>query len=202
MRQFIALPLCWALCIAAAPGLAAAASPVAGEGLKIDADMGDDWSPWQARLALGPPARPLFGSAIGMSPNGNALLAGDRYLGWGRVGDGGGLRATGALLLGPGALALAAPAGVSHGEMQWRGTNSPSLADPEANAPMPYLGLGYSAWWARSGLGVSADLGLAAQRPGQVVRFGRAMQGSEGLDDVIKAMQLAPMFQVNLSYTF
>jgi hypothetical protein len=86
--------------------------------------------------------------------------------------------------------------------MQWRGTNSPSLADPEANAPMPYLGLGYSAWWARSGLGVSADLGLAAQRPGQVVRFGRAMQGSEGLDDVIKAMQLAPMFQVNLSYTF
>jgi hypothetical protein len=97
MRQFIALPLCWALCIAAAPGLAAAT----GEGLKIDADMGDDWSPWQARLALGPPARPLFGSAIGMSPNGNALLAGDRYLGWGRVGDGGGLRATGALLLGP-----------------------------------------------------------------------------------------------------
>ena len=49
---------------------------------------------------------------------------------------------------------------------------------------------------------MSADLGLAAQRPGQVVRFGRAMQGSEGLDDVIKAMQLSPVVQVNLSYPF
>jgi len=201
MRQFFALPFCWALCLVA-PGLVMAASPVAGDGLRVDTEMGDDWSAWQARLALGAPARPLFGSSIGMPSTGNALLAGDRYLGWGRVGDGGGLRATGALLVGPGALALAAPSGVSHGEMQWRGTSSPSLADPDANGPMPYLGLGYSAWWARSGLGVSADLGLAAQRPGQVVRFGRAMQGSEGLDDVIKAMQLSPMFQVNLSYTF
>lgn len=202
MRQFVALPLFCALCVVAAPGLAAAAPPVAGEGLRVDSAMGDDWSPWQARLALGAPSRPLFGNAASMSPTGNALLAGDRYLGWGRLGDGGGLRATGALLVGPGALALAAPAGVNHGEMVWRGTGSPSLADSETSGPMPYLGVGYSAWWARTGLGVSADLGLAAQRPGQVVRFGRAMQGSEGLDDVIKAMQLAPMFQVNLSYTF
>jgi hypothetical protein len=202
MRQFLALPLCCALCFAVAPGLAAAASPVAGDGLKVDSDQSDDWSSWQARLALGAPSRPLFGNPAAVSPMGNALLAGDRYFGWGRVGDGGGLRATGALLLGPGALALAAPGGVSHGEMLWRGTGSPSLADQEASGPMPYLGLGYSAWWARAGLGVSADLGLAAQRPGQVVRFGRAMQGSEGLDDVIKAMQLSPVVQVNLSYTF
>ncbi len=202
MRQFVVLPLCFAACIALSPGLAAAASPVAGDGLRVDSGMGDDWSPWQARMALGAPSRPLFGNLSTLSPTGNVLLAGDRYLGWGRVGDGGGLRATGALLVGPGALALAAPAGVSRGEMQWRGTSSPSLADPDGNGPMPYLGLGYSAWWARTGLGVSADLGLAAQRPGQVVRFGRAMQGSEGLDDAIKAMQISPMFQVNLSYSF
>jgi hypothetical protein len=30
-------------------------------------------------------------------------------------------------------------------------------------APHPYLGMGYTAWWARSGLSLSADLGLLAQ---------------------------------------
>jgi hypothetical protein len=131
------------------------------------------------------------------------MLAGDRYLGWGRLGDGGGLRATGALLLGPGALALSAPAGADHGEMQWRNNGgNPSLTEPEANPAMPYLGLGYSAWWARAGVGLSADLGLAAQKPGQAVRFGRAFSGAEGFDDVLRAMQISPMLQVNMSYAF
>ncbi|HJV71953.1 hypothetical protein [Ideonella sp.] len=166
----------------------------------MSTDNGDNWSPWQARLALAAPALPVLGNASPSTTN--ALLAGDRYFGWGRLGDGGGLRATGALLLGPGALGLAAPAGVSHGEMLWRGIGSPSLADPDAPGAVPYLGLGYSAWWAKSGIGVSADLGLAAQRPGQAVRFGRVMQGSENLDDMLRAMQISPMLQVNLSYAF
>jgi hypothetical protein len=67
---------------------------------------------------------------------------------------------------------------------------------------VPYLGLGYSAWWARTGVGVSADLGLAAQRPGQAVRFGRVFSGTDSLDGMLRAMQIAPMLQVNLSYAF
>ena len=76
------------------------------------------------------------------------------------------------------------------------------MTDSEAATAMPYLVLGYSAWWARAGLGVSADLGVAAQRPAQAVRFGRVMSGTERLDDMIRAMQISPMLQVNLSYAF
>jgi hypothetical protein len=197
MRCLAIIPLCLSLSVA----FGATPSPIAGDGLKVvDSVAGDNWSPWQARLAFASPAVGL--GVYGAPTVGNALLAGDRYFRWGRLGDGGGLRATGALLLGPGALALAAPAGVGHGEMIWRNNAGPSLSDPDSSGAMPYLGLGYSAWWAKAGIGVSADLGLAAQRPGQAVRFGRVMQGSESLDEMLHAMQISPMFQVNLSYAF
>jgi hypothetical protein len=199
MRQLVAISLSLALV-----GPALAASPVVGDGLKVTADSSEDWSPWQARLAMSAPSLPLLGNWTTTSSVSNAMLAGDRYLGWGQLGDGGGLRATGALLLGPNALALAAPAGATtHGEMLWRNNGgSPSLAEPDTGSAMPYLGVGYSAWWSRASVGVSADLGLAAQKPGQAVRFGRVMSGTESLDDMLRAMQLAPMFQVNLSYAF
>ncbi len=199
MRHLVAISLSLAL-----TGPALAASPVVGEGLKISPDSSENWSPWQARLAMSAPSLPVLGNWATSAPIGTAMLAGDRYLGWGQLGDGGGLRATGALLWGPSALALAAPAGAAHGEMQWRnGGGSPtSLTEPESNPAMPYLGLGYSAWWARAGVGLSADLGLAAQKPGQAVRFGRAFTGAEGFDDVLRAMQISPMLQVNMSYAF
>ncbi len=201
MLRTLATLSCCAVLSLGPGGPARAASPIAGDGLKIAADSGEAWSPWQARVALAAPALPLLGH-FGPPAPGNAMLAGDRYFRWGRLGDGGGLRATGALLLGPGALGLAAPSGVSHGEMLWRGNGNAGSTDADASGALPYLGLGYSAWWARTGIGVSADLGLTAQRPGQAVRFGRVMQGSEGLDDMLRAMQISPMFQVNLSYAF
>ncbi|WP_374567803.1 hypothetical protein [Ideonella sp.] len=199
MRHLVAISLSLALA-----GPALAASPVVGDGLKISPDSSENWSPWQARLAMSAPSLPVLGNWATSAPIGTAMLAGDRYLGWGRLGDGGGLRATGALLLGSGALGLAAPAGAARGEMQWRnnGSTPTSLAEPESNPAMPYLGVGYSAWWARAGVGLSADLGLAAQKPGQAVRFGRAFSGAEGFDDVLRAMQISPMLQVNMSYAF
>ena len=198
MRQLVAI--CLSLALA---GPAAAASQVAGDGLKITQDSTESWSPWQARLAMSAPPLPLLGNWSSAPAIGNAMLAGDRYFDWGQLGDGGGLRATGALLLGPNALALASPAGANHGDMLWRNPGtSVSLTEPDNASAMPYLGVGYSAWWARSGVGVSADLGLAAQRPGQAVRFGRVVSGTESLDDMLRAMQLAPMLQVNLSYAF
>lgn len=198
MRRLVAISLSLVL---AGPVLAA--SPVVGEGLKISPDNSESWSSWQARLAMSAPSLHLLGNWTASSATGSAMLAGDRYLGWGQMGDGGGLRATGALLWGPGALALAAPAGAAHGEMQWRNNGgSASLTEPDPASAMPYLGVGYSTWWTRAGVGLSADLGLAAQRPGQAVRFGRVVSGTESLDDMLRAMQLAPMLQVNLSYAF
>jgi hypothetical protein len=57
----------------------------------------------------GEPADRLVHRLEGASRPGAASVSGDRYLGFGQVGDGGGLRATGALLFGPPSLALGAP---------------------------------------------------------------------------------------------
>lgn len=187
MRQFAAITLTSLLL--AGPAWAAPALP-AGDGLQISADSHDAWSPWQARLSYATPVLPLWNQAS----TGGLMLAGDRYFRWGRLGDAGGLRATGGVLLGTGS----APGPAAASDLFWRAASS---TPPESDA-MPYLGLGYSAWWAKSSLGLSADLGLAAQRPGQAVRFGRVMSGSDSLDDMLRAMHIAPMLQLNLSYAF
>lgn len=194
MRRFAAIPVCTML-LAGHLAWAAPAGTPTGDGLKVDAAQQEVWPLWQARLSHATPTLPLWHQP----PPGGAgsmMLAGDRYFGWGRLGDSGGLRATGALLLGPSSLA---GQGGGANDFFWRAA---SASDAEASTAVPYLGLGYSAWWARTGLGVSADLGLAAQRPGQAVRFGRVFSGTDSLDDMLRAMQIAPMLQVNLSYAF
>lgn len=208
MRRHLALwiPLCTAcLAVSGVAGANGANGGIAGDGLKAAADASETWAPWQARLAISAPApvSPAWAGSTSLAAA-PALLAGDRYLGWGRLGSSGGLRATGALLVGPSALSLASPAGASSSEMLWRPTwgASTSAANESDGSAMPYLGMGYSAWWARTGVGVSADLGVAATKPGEAVRFGRVMSGSEGLDDMFRAMQLSPVLQVNLSYAF
>lgn len=191
MHHLVAVSISLALVGGSAMAAATPPAAVVGDGLKVSSDSDEQWSSWQARLAMSTPTLPLLSSWSTTSPSNNTMLAGDRYLGWGKLGDGGGLRATGALLLGAGAMApsSAASSPAAHGDF-----DSPGA--------LPYLGLGYSAWWARTGVGVSADVGVAAQRPGQAVRFGRVVSGTESLDEMLRAMQIAPMLQVNLSYAF
>lgn len=197
MRRFAAVPVISMLLAGSVGWAAPAAQAPAGDGLKLGTDSQEVWSPWQARLSYATPTLPLWGQTMS-SGQGGLMLAGDRYFSWGRLGDNGGLRATGGLLLGPSALP-----GHGANDFFWRvGNASNGAADTESANAVPYLGLGYSAWWARSSLGLSADLGLAAQRPGQAVRFGRVVSGTDSLDEMVRAMQLAPMLQVNLSYAF
>lgn len=158
----------------------------------------DPWPQWQARLSVLAPPLATTTSLGNQLPLGAARLAGDVYFDWARLGQSGGLRATSALLLGPRAQAMAAPSPWSGGALRsgaWSGMSSHGDADPGLNAAA-YLGLGYSAWWTRSNLGLSADLGLIAQRPG--LRLGR----SEALDTVWRGVQMSPVLQVNLSYAF
>lgn len=174
-----------------------------GQGLVLKSD-GSSWSIWQARLAVVTPT-PLSASAWGAPVSTGAIrLSGDRYFNVWQLGDGGGLRATGALLLGQRSLALNAP--LSLGPAAWSWSPSQSLAGADADAGLtatPYVGLGYSAWWARWGLGVSADLGLVAQRSsgsGQV----RWLTGGDNADAAggLRALQVAPVLQLHLSYAF
>ena len=194
-RRLLTAGCLGAAALSGQPALAA----ITGEGLQIANDS-PAWPQWQARLAV--VQQPLNAGQMDSPLRlGAARLMGDRYLGLAKLGDGGGLRASGALLLGSPALAMGASSGSFTGSaVQARSNIGPgnALDAPDVGAT-PYLGMGYSAWWARSGLGVSADLGLLAQRTGRGVKLGRNLDGSE---DGLRGLQLAPVLQVNLSYAF
>lgn len=171
---------------------AACGAATVGEGLHPE----DHWPQWQLRITtvtqpIGWSAS-LEGERLGL---GAASVSGDRYLGLGQVGDGGGLRATGALLFGPPSQALAAPMPTGGEPVLARPSLLPTLGTRALDhSPTPYLGMGYTAWWARNGLSLSADLGLLAQG----LRPATGLQGSDLLD----RMQLTPVMQVQLSYRF
>jgi hypothetical protein len=170
----------------------------AGDGLRLAIDN-DPWPRWQASLSvIGAPSTAPDGATRPVWSLAGARLSGDRYFDLGRIGDGGGLRATSALLLGVPSVALGAPLAAGGDTLYWRSMTplGSDLAN-EATAST-YVGLGYSAWWRRSGLGFSADLGLLAQHTGAP---GRAPVASS-LDLTVRSFQLSPVFQLHLSYAF
>ena len=65
-----------------------------------------------------------------------------------------------------------------------------------------YMGVGYSSLASQGGWSFSADLGVAALRPGSVVRFGRSLGNSQGVDDAWRELRLAPVMQLGVSYAF
>jgi hypothetical protein len=131
----------------------------------------------------------------------SATVLGDFYLG-----DSGGLRATGGLLLGRrdgpwgttprlGGSAQQAyiPLAMGGAETQAQPADSPG------SRKVPYLGLGYStpAW--SSGWGFSADLGLMALQPGAL---GQGLPGQRGVDEILRDLRLTPTLQFGVSYAF
>jgi hypothetical protein len=181
--------------------MAAWAAPE-GQGLILKND-GAAWSTWQARLAVVSPA-PLSPASWGPPVSTGAIrLSGDRYFNVWRLGDGGGLRATGALMLGQRSLAMSAPVTVGPEPWSWSPSQSPvgSEAEPGLTAT-PYVGLGYSAWWTRLGLGFSADLGLTAQRGGATGQVRWLTGGDSAEASGLRAVQVAPVLQLHLSYAF
>jgi len=169
-----------------------------GDGLQVKSTP-SEWQPWQARLVVNVPPLGWLNTSAALS---GTAIAGDHYFEWGRLGESGGFRATGAVLWSasatlPASNSLAGPFQLA------RPARSSSLRAGETSEPtaMPYLGMGYSAAWPRQGLGLSADLGLLAQRPGSA-RVGRLLSGTDGFDDFARAAQMAPILQVQLSYAF
>ena len=75
-------------------------------------------------------------------------------------------------------------------------------SEPGEVASLPYLGLGYTGLSARTRWSFSADLGLVALYPGNVSRMGRVMGGTQSLDDLVRDLRLAPLFQLGASYSF
>lgn len=173
MRSTLAL----ALALGAAPVLAS------GDGLTASPDALGGGTRWQARLQID--TQPSFGAWAGV-PLGQASvlqmtrLLGDYRLDALRLGQTGGLRLTGGLLINH---------RVAGGNGDARGT-------------WPYLGLGYAGAGAAGDWGFSADVGLAAQNPGAVGRLGGVFNGSVNLNDALRALQLQPMIRLGVTYSF
>jgi hypothetical protein len=191
--------------------VAGAAQAADGSGLTTN---GEPWARWQGRLSFGTSA-PLWRAGLGESDSSGAKvnrlsLMGDYYLTSSLIGARavGGLRATGGVILGPRAqlsTGLASSAGGSFNiDSRPFGANvAPYPNDPATDtATLPYVGLGYTGFAARSGWSFSADLGLVAQSPGNASRLGRALGGGQSLDDAVRELRIAPLFQVGVNYAF
>ena len=158
-----------------------------GEGLSTDADR-VPWPRLSARvLPLGAPSwradlAPYERTGL---KTGSLGVLGDMYFGAGRTrAESGGFRATSGLIVG--------------GGRPLAGSDSALLE----SATVPYLGVGYSNAWPKSGWRFSADLGLVSLSPSGATGIGKVIGGSQSLDDLVRDMRLAPVVQLGVSYSF
>lgn len=176
----------------------------AGDGLSTPAAEAL-WPRWQARISVQAAAvspldlsSPLGRPAAQPAWRGASVL-GDFYF---ATQASGGFRASGGVMSGLRTLAPmwagpSAPAAVM--------SVQPALAGPAGDVGggfVPYLGLGYSGVTWRSGLSLSADFGLVAERPGATGALGRALLGARDFDSALREIRLAPVFQLGVRYSF
>lgn len=190
--------------------LAFASWATGGEGLK--APEGNlTWARWQARLSLGGAAPAWRANLKEAEPAGlrvGALsVSGDYYFTEALFDPGslGGLRATSGLVLGPRSQGLMSSAALGvrgreiAAERHAAPVNSAATSDL---ASAPYFGVGYTGLSQRGRWSVSADVGVMALQPGQVVRLGRVFGGNQSFDDVMRDLRWAPVLQMGVSYAF
>lgn len=136
-----------------------------------------------------------------------ARLMGDYYLtgpGFGGEQFSGGLRVTSGVAIGPISGTPVLPPSRLEGGLQWR-PREPALSffDGEgARIALPYVGVGYTTSSTRAGWGLSADIGLGGQRPGERVRFGAGNATAAQFENVLNDLRLAPVIQLGVSYAF
>lgn len=118
----------------------------------------------------------------------------------------GSFRATSGLIVGGRASAWGGAAPASGLSLDRRPAG-PGLAPRGAESggdasTLPYLGVGYSGQSTTRAWNFSADLGLVALAAGNAVKLGQVFNGGPALDDVVRAMRVAPVVQLGVSYSF
>jgi hypothetical protein len=199
--KMYAIPLACLLAL-----LANAALAQRGMTVPLDGSAGPRSAERSLRLGTSDINLDLSVAQPGSSPL-RARLLGDYYLtgpGFGDAQVSGGLRFTSGLSIGPteGTTALP-PARLGDG-LRWGPLEPGTLPTdrPGAQVALPYIGLGYTTLSAREGWGLSADIGLGGQRPGERVRFGAGNPTTAQFEDVLNALRLAPVIQFGVSYAF
>ena len=196
--------------VAAAPLVAGASD---GSGLTLNADSLPS-ARWQGRTSF-EVQTPLLRSDLGGAQSTglqvrSVSLMSDYFLTRSLIGAGtlGGLYTTGGLILNSAARSGGpTPLGGQPGLLVRR-TAGPGAAllgsdlPTDSSATVPYLGVGYAGLSVKGGWSFSADLGLVALAPGNVVKFGRVFTGNQGLDDLTRELRFAPVMQMWISYSF
>lgn len=178
----------------------------ADRGLVVDADQ-LPWPKLQTRIGLGM-ASPLgadLSLASGAVPLQGGRVLEDYYFSNGPLMSRarGGFRATSGLLLGGRGPSLSLATVPRTGSTLTVSQQAVAGLGPDAegNHAVPYLGVGYTGLSLKGGWGFTADVGLMALSPGQGLRLGRLVSG-QSLDEVVRDMQLTPVLQLGLSYSF
>lgn len=193
------------LCAAVVTTSFVTAARAQGEGLSANAER-VPWARFDARVVhAGAPSwradlAPFERS--GLKVGGFGLL-GDVYFG----SPSGGFRATSGVIVGakPYWNVPASSGGLSGSEKRLFGASATSpaaYAEAADNPTVPYLGVGYSNAWPKSGWRFSADVGVVSLSPGNASGIGRVIGGSQSLDDLVRDLRLAPVFQLGVSYSF
>ncbi len=213
--------MCTLRCLASVGLTCLAAGATADTGLKFDA-TGGYWFGSESRLRLqavpmrAEPIRLGYSSAAALSQLAPvaASLTGDYYFSSGIVEPEQprtGFRASGALLVRQPGISLSDTVWTSRSVASFGGAPrlthfglTPDIVGPQAYSvsTVPYLGIGYSDVSLKSGWGWWADVGVAVQSPGNAVGFGRVLSGTQGVDDLLRELRMAPMVQLGVNYAF
>ncbi len=194
----------WILVAAAILGTTSTWS-VEGDGLRAKDGA---WPRWQARLSF-LTTMPLVPHDALRTDSGVAGLTvlGDYYFTrpLSRLGDTGGFRATSGVLLGTrsaGLFSVGQGGRVLNVEHHNASSWGSFVADPQESGAAPYVGVGYTGLYGKSGWGFSADFGLVGAQSGSSVKLGHSIVGQQNLDDALREMRLSPLLQLSVSYTF
>jgi hypothetical protein len=167
--------------------LLSASAPAQDRGLALTADaLGG--AQWQTRfehdsLPTLDQGRSLWLPPTQAQPQPQALrLLGDYQFNRLRLGNTGGLRLTGGLLV------------------NLRAASTPTLLVVDDSTALPYAGIGWAGGSPQGAWGFSADLGLAAQGLGSL-RLDRLFNGGTGLS-VDGAPRLLPMVRLGMNLAF
>ena len=197
------------------------AGAAAAEGIKID-NTGGYWFGAETRLRLqvqpmsAPPLRlgPAASASLSLQQPMAASLTGDYYFSSALADDTqprSGFRASSALLIRQSGISLSDVAMTSRSSASFGtpallalGAPSVSLGDAQAYgiSALPYVGVGYSGVSLKSGWGFWADVGLVVQSPGGAIGVGRVLSGTQGVDELLRELRMAPMVQLGVNYSF
>jgi hypothetical protein len=173
------------------------------------------WPRWQGRISLGSSLPSALPGVVGHETAGlkveSVSFLGDYYFGRSQVfpSRAGGFRTTGGLLYGPRSQMTGSRPWIS-GQSVGLNVDRHLIGQAEHapgdlgndTATLPYLGFGYTGLSVKGGWSINADVGILSLAPGNSVKLGKVVGGTQSVDDLLRDLRLAPILRLGVSYSF